>query len=82
MSDELFPAETVTVKSPRLRWMEKHDVKTNEYKQSTPTPWSAWSGNLMLAINRDMVYFGSTEDDAITAWAKANHVRLWNEESI
>ena len=72
MSEELFPAENVTVKSPRLRWMEKHKLNT----RCSGKFWFAGQGE---PIN-GRIGSGLTEDDAITAWAKANHVRLWNEE--
>ena len=73
MSDELFPAESVTGKSPRLRWMERHGVTT----RCSGTFWFAGKGEPI----QGQLGCGKTEDEAITAWAKANGVRLWNEET-
>ena len=82
MNDELFSAESVTVKSPRLRWMEKYKVQTHR-SATVPAdeePWSCWSGELQMSINHDWIANGTTEDEAITAWAIKNGVRKWNEE--
>jgi len=86
MSDgELF--DVPVVKSPRLKWIEKHRLKTkcaefpvadgdedefgNEVFQ-----WSASDDNWKHS------HGGATEDDALAAWARARGVRLWNEEGL
>ena len=68
----VLPAEAVSVKSPRLRWMERHKVNT----RCSGTFWFAGQGEPI----QGRVGSGATEDDAITAWAKANGVQLWHEE--
>ena len=85
MNPELFPAESVAVPSPRLRWFAKHGVQTHFCKEVDPDetePWSAWSGDLQTAIDKDTIVLGLTEDDVLCAWAKANNVRMWNEEGL
>jgi len=83
MNPELFPADAVAVPSPRLRWFAKHNVHTNLDTKMDPDecpPWAAWAGDLQTAIDNDTVILGYTEDDVLCAWAKANGVRMWNEE--
>ena len=76
MSEELF--NIPTVKSPRLRWIEKHDLRTiSGTTAENKVEWAAWQ------IGRGAKTFkGDTEDDALAAWAKARGVRLWNEEGF
>jgi hypothetical protein len=85
---ELFPTEQITVKSPRLLWMERHGVKTSETMAGecpeTGFEWLSWvaySGELEIS-ERDRVGIGETEDDAIADWARINGVRLWNEDYL
>jgi hypothetical protein len=82
MSDELFPAEIVAAKSPRLIWLEKYRLHTHLSTMvgEDEDPWNCWSGKLAEAIEEDAVATGRTEHDAIAEWALKNHVRLWNEE--
>ena len=84
MSDELFPAESVTVKSPRLRWMEKHRVQTYKSPKMADEdyPWNAWTGELDEALNADSYGSGRTEEDAVVSWALKNDVMLWHEEGL
>ena len=72
MQKPVFPAAAASVKSPRLRWMEKHKVNT----RCSGMFWFAGKGEPV----QGQLGCGKTEDDAITAWSKANGVRLWTEE--
>ena len=83
-------------KSPRLVWMEKHDL----LPVAGEWCWYVWSRadeqeerencDYMLPcsfwIPRDgkphQVGKGKTEDEAITDWARKNNVKLWNEEGV
>lgn len=78
---ELFPAEQVSVDSPRLRWLKKHDIHTFDRGEGGSDElgdferWSAGTG----ACN---YVDGATEDEAIANWAKAHCLLLWNEEQL
>lgn len=81
MSDQLF--DIPACDSPRLAWMKRHFVQTRHDPSArhwTKPVWTCWRGNLLEAENYGEVTAGETEDEAITAWAKRNHVKLWNEE--
>ena len=82
MSDELFPAESVTVKSPRLLWMERHGVTVGPLKFKPTHSDDFRFAYSVIAVGKQGSEhgYGNTEDDAIIDWAKANGVRLWNEE--
>ena len=89
MSDELFPAASVAMDSPRLRWMKKHGVHTEKLPDESglERTWYAWVGDFNEAIehggddpNAGGYALAETEDDAILLIAKANGLRLWNEE--
>lgn len=84
---ELF--DVPEVKSPRLRWMEKHGLKTKHFPgvqdgEEDPETgyelhtWVAWRGSPPVWIRTG----GATEDDALADWARANGVRMWNEEDL
>ena len=87
MRDELF--DVPVVKSPRLKWIEKHGLYTQHFPDVKPGdddpetgeeiyPWRAWVGNMRHAR---ICAGGATEDDALAEWAKASGVLLWNEET-
>jgi len=70
-------------KSPRLLWMEKHEVAAKfdiAYGE-----WLVYSlaqgANIEDAWNNHKPFLGigAIEADAITDWARKNNVRLWNE---
>ena len=68
--------------SPRLRWMQEHDVKTIPGAWDSFTErerWAAYAGSI---DDMPELYYGDTADDAITEFAKANNIRLWNEEGV
>ena len=79
---ELFDLKTVSVPSPRLRWLERHAVKTykSPYVLDDEEPWSAWAGDFEVAMKKHTIVNGATEEEAITNWAKETGTRLWNEE--
>ena len=76
---ELFKPEMVAGDSPRLKWIKRHQLKTerafDEYYDEMR--WCAWRD---LATCFDSEGSGITEDDAIADWARRNGVKLWNEE--
>lgn len=76
MTEELFPASTVTVESPRLSWIRRHSL-TLERCDHSRLKFCAWSPFPMTDVS-----YGVTEDDALADWARRNGVRLWNEEEI
>lgn len=88
---ELF--EIPQVLSPRLAWMKKNNLTSrhderieigseDEISGKTLYPWLVCdkAEDLAILLCEGRVGFGNTEDEAITAWAKANGVKLWNEE--
>ncbi len=88
MSDELFPAEAVTMLSPRLAWMKRHEIYTTKGENCGEHPWSAWWGQrnpvhfleLHEADMDDIMGFGATEEDALVDVAIKWNFPLWNEE--
>lgn len=93
---ELFPAETVAMESPRLRWMKRHDVKTKKRTDLNRDvePWEAWTGEYDFALEETLkgvkcypdaspfLAWGKTEDDALLHLAENNGWKLWNEEDV
>ncbi len=86
MSDELFPAEAVTMDSPKLRWIKKHGVQTHHSKAFADEDWMPWCaafGVPFEVVESDgdgALGFGDTEEDAIRDLAVKFNVPLWNEE--
>jgi hypothetical protein len=72
-------------KAPRLRWMEKHDIRRHRADLDDENlPWSAWfpeneheSG---LPMDPEACGYGVTENDAIVDLAVKHKIKLWNEE--
>lgn len=88
MSDELFPAEFVTMDSPRLAWMKKHGVrvKRSTHLKAGDAPWCAWFSidedpGTGFPANPDLLGYGETEEEAVGALAEESHTPLWNEEA-
>lgn len=81
---ELFPAEQVSVDSPRLRWLKKHDVATIDFKEGGEDERGEYKRWAAGTTNHDNTRWqqGDTEDEAIANWAKAHNVPLWNEEGL
>jgi hypothetical protein len=92
MSDELFPPESVASPSPRLRWMQRHRIKTfhdeNRDDENAEFAWAAWSELLGDYTNEDdaaymlaegHVCFGETEDEALNNFCIENKIKYWNE---
>ena len=80
----LFPEEEVAVLSPRLRWMNKHNIRTRK----SGSEWEAWIGNYEEA-QTDLSYkaskrfaVGTSEDDCLHTLALNNGWPLWNEEEF
>lgn len=76
--NELFPIEPSL--SPRLRWIERHQVRTRETTDAerhmeTDDLWLAW------LEGDDFGGSGMTEDEAIVDLAKNLRIALWNEPS-
>ena len=87
---ELFTVPKV--KSPRLRWIEKHRLVTQHHRgiamgdEDPETgedlyPWTAWKTGSKPAPWRSECG-GATEDDALAGWARNNGVRMWFEEGM
>ena len=70
---ELFDIEES--KSPRLAWIEKHQIVTLRGK---PDCWAAWL-NMRPTIDQ-IIGYGESEDEAIADLAIKMGMRLWNEE--
>ena len=80
---ELF--EITATLSPKAVWIQKHDLNfycSGKSEDFGGEPWNCWKGSLELAIEIGETYSGATPDDALVAWAKANNVRLWNEDDL
>jgi hypothetical protein len=74
--NELFPIATVSMDSPRLRWLKAHGVHT-KYCVTEPIGWSAW-----VLEPSYLRQFAPTEDEAIVALAKAKGWRTWLEQDL
>lgn len=73
---ELFPVNSVKMLSPRLKWMKKHRLSTEENGRRKPEErWMAWSASY-LTVPRG---FGETEEEAIRDWGVRAKQKLWNE---
>lgn len=95
-NDELFPAEAVTMDSPRLAWMKRHGISVIQHDwtgtdfENTDEPrWQARSEKAFRiqgpSCKRPVIWTNrgpccDTEDQAIEAIAKDMGIRLWNEE--
>lgn len=85
MNDELFPAEAVTMDSPRLAWMKRHEIYTQYTVNCGPEPWAAWWGqrNPVEFIERhedpEVMGYGATEEAALVDLAIKWDFKLWNE---
>jgi len=87
---ELFKESEMASKSPRLKWLEKYDIKTNRRAGMEPDcqPWDAWSGDynesLDSALNDTAFYhnaspvfaIGETEEEAIDNLARNRGIEL------
>lgn len=90
MNDELFPVESVTMLSPRLRWMRFYGVTVKEHDwtdtdlEGTDEPrFQCLLSEIMLAKSGRWEDDGpccDTEDQAIEALAIQMGWPLWNEE--
>ena len=81
MTSELFPLASVSVKSPRLRWMEKHNLKIGE--QRLDKAWCIWHyvGDDWTAWWVDGGLKSETEiDRALIQLARNNNWKTWLEE--
>jgi hypothetical protein len=78
--NELFQIEEC--KSPRLLWLEKHNVKHAHYPEEDKShKFMAWmedeKGNQI-----DLGCYGETLQEALCGMAEANKIPLWNEEEF
>ena len=85
MSDDLlFPAESVAMDSPRLRWTKKHDVRVFKSSHAEP-PWCAWLPNNEHEIggipsDLDACGYGLTEEEALRDLSVIHKIPCWNKE--
>lgn len=93
---ELFPAETVQMDSPRLAWKKKHGVITYRHPgfgKSCPPSWFAgfqeWWPDLTAVdfFAKETAYNGDSrcveaesEDAALATLSRYYEIPLWNEE--
>jgi hypothetical protein len=85
MCAELFKPESVMMPSPRLAWLDKHGVRTHFARHCPGDPWCAWFGTVdPVSFNEEhggeAFGYGKSEDQAISALAKKQGWKLWNEE--
>ena len=71
---ELF--DLPETKSPRLIWLEKHQIVTLRGK---PDSWAAWLSARSARVEQ-IIGYGESEDEAIADLAIKLGIRLWNEE--
>lgn len=80
---ELF--NVPVVKSPRLKWLEKHGVTTRRADHVVSADEEDDFGHRVhqwTASNGVHMRGGLTENDALAAWALAQGVKMWNEEGL
>lgn len=83
MSEELF--NIPVVKSPRLRWIEKHRLQVRETKNWVEGMEDDDGDEVEKFYATDdgiHMHGGSTEDNALAAWAEARGKLLWFEEGM
>lgn len=71
--------------SPRLAWIQKHDVRTHFSTACPESPWSAWLPANQpnpdgIPADPEACGYGMKQDDAIADLARKSNLRLWNEE--
>ena len=75
-------------KSPRLLWIEKHQIRLHHFPEFDGTQEGDDGTRLYpyFAIAKgdypEQGGAGMSVDEAITDWAKKNKVKLWNEENL
>lgn len=79
MSD-LFP-ELQTSLSPRLEWMRRHEIETSFHPASGSVD-AFWLADYLHPEGGHYQEIGDTEDEALTALAKAAGLKLWFEETV
>lgn len=86
---ELFPPESVSMKSPRLEWLERHRLVLHDFGAGGESPetgmdFKRWVCRVQEPdfTERDCGAHGDTQEDAIADWARRNGVKLWNEEGV
>lgn len=72
---ELFPQSEGALDSPRLKWMKRFGIRVRMSPVSERVNVYEAEGGW-----DPRRYRAGTEDEALTAWARANGARLWNEE--
>lgn len=61
-------------KSPRLRWMEKHNISARQEPRGPGGPL------IWFALNHQACARGDSEDEALASLAVKLGLKLWNEE--
>jgi hypothetical protein len=73
---ELFPKEEMASKSPRLLWMEEHDVEIKFRPKLHP----AYAYRSSIRGVQEFGY-GATEEEACRMIGVMLRIQLWNERS-
>lgn len=85
-AEELFPAEAVTMDSPRLAWMKRHRVQTAHSDHPVDPDesddcWVAWIERVEgERLGPKNAATGETEQEALWRIAIKFSLPLWNEE--
>ena len=83
MSEELF--NVPVVKSPRLKWIEKHHLRVKQTPDWQPDMEDEEGDDVeKFYASDDGIHWhgGDTEDNALATWAEARGKLLWFEEGM
>lgn len=74
---ELFPASSVKMESPRLKWVKKYGavVERNKADKTPERAFIAWSKKYPLGPRG----FGANEEEALRDLGVSKNWKLWNE---
>lgn len=84
MNDELFPAEAVTMDSPRRAWRLRHGVRLH-HSPGDEFPWCAWLpsnddaaiGGDPIPLDSDKCGYGKTDEEALLDLAATIDLPTW-----
>lgn len=90
MTTELFSISEVTMDSPRLAWMKRHDLQCWHTPLNgrcecpeTGEEIKEWTCCTLAELDRmdtRAVGTGDTAEEACIEWARTHHEPLWNQE--